>query len=39
MLGNARHKQVATAPHTTGVVRCDRLWEESAELVGHPAGP
>jgi NAD(P)-dependent dehydrogenase (short-subunit alcohol dehydrogenase family) len=27
-------KQVMTAPHTTDVVRCDRLWDESARLVG-----
>jgi NAD(P)-dependent dehydrogenase (short-subunit alcohol dehydrogenase family) len=27
-------KQVATAPHTTDVARCDRLWDESARLVG-----
>jgi NAD(P)-dependent dehydrogenase (short-subunit alcohol dehydrogenase family) len=29
-----RRKQVTTAPHTTDTVRCDRLWEESARLVG-----
>ena len=27
-------KQVATAPHTTDLARCDRLWDESARLVG-----
>lgn len=27
-------KQVTTAPHTTDVARCDRLWDESARLVG-----
>ncbi|WP_020577160.1 SDR family NAD(P)-dependent oxidoreductase [Actinopolymorpha alba] len=26
--------QVATAPHTTDGTRCDRLWDESARLVG-----
>jgi NAD(P)-dependent dehydrogenase (short-subunit alcohol dehydrogenase family) len=26
--------QVATAPHTTDIARCDRLWDESARLVG-----
>jgi NAD(P)-dependent dehydrogenase (short-subunit alcohol dehydrogenase family) len=26
-----------TAPHTTDIGRCDRLWEESARLVGLPA--
>jgi hypothetical protein len=39
-VGRARvvvgRKQIATAPHTTDVVRCDRLWEESARLVGLP---
>ncbi|MCI2420876.1 SDR family NAD(P)-dependent oxidoreductase [Saccharopolyspora sp. K220] len=29
-------KQVPTAPHTTDVHRCDRLWNESARLVGLP---
>ncbi|BCB90779.1 SDR family NAD(P)-dependent oxidoreductase [Phytohabitans suffuscus] len=28
---------VGTAPHTTDVARCDRLWDESARLVGLPA--
>ena len=32
---------VTTAPHTTDhttdPVRCDRLWDESARLVGEPA--
>lgn len=27
-----------TAGHTTDTARCDRLWEESARLVGLPAG-
>jgi len=27
-------KPVATAPHTTDLARCDRLWDESARLVG-----
>jgi hypothetical protein len=27
-------KQVETAPHTTDVARCDRLWDASAHLVG-----
>jgi NAD(P)-dependent dehydrogenase (short-subunit alcohol dehydrogenase family) len=27
-------KEVRTAPHTTDVARCDRLWDESARLVG-----
>jgi NAD(P)-dependent dehydrogenase (short-subunit alcohol dehydrogenase family) len=27
-------RQVATAPHTTDLARCDRLWDESARLVG-----
>lgn len=26
--------QVETAPHTRDVARCDRLWDESARLVG-----
>jgi len=26
--------QVPTAPHTTDVARCDRLWDDSARLVG-----
>ncbi len=34
-----RHKEVTTAPHTTDVTRCDRLWDESALLVGLPAMP
>jgi NAD(P)-dependent dehydrogenase (short-subunit alcohol dehydrogenase family) len=29
-----QRKQVSTAPHTTDVMRCDRLWDESARLVG-----
>lgn len=29
-------KQVPTAPHTTDVTRCDRLWNESARLVSLP---
>ncbi|RDI49012.1 SDR family NAD(P)-dependent oxidoreductase [Nocardia mexicana] len=32
-----RRKAVRTAPHTTDTARLDRLWEESAELVGLPA--
>jgi NAD(P)-dependent dehydrogenase (short-subunit alcohol dehydrogenase family) len=28
---------VETAPHTTDIGRCSRLWEESARLVGLPA--
>ncbi|HEY0450619.1 SDR family NAD(P)-dependent oxidoreductase [Actinophytocola sp.] len=32
-----RRKEVPTAPHTTDVTRCDRLWDESARLVGLPA--
>lgn len=27
---------VETAPHTTDIARCDRLWEESARLTGLP---
>jgi NAD(P)-dependent dehydrogenase (short-subunit alcohol dehydrogenase family) len=27
-------KEVETAPHTTDVARCDRLWDASAHLVG-----
>ena len=27
-------KQTTTASHTTDVARCDRLWDESARLVG-----
>jgi NAD(P)-dependent dehydrogenase (short-subunit alcohol dehydrogenase family) len=30
-------RAVATAPHTTDVARCDRLWDASARLVGLPA--
>ncbi len=26
--------QVLTAPHTTNIARCDRLWDDSARLVG-----
>ncbi|GAA3763418.1 SDR family oxidoreductase [Plantactinospora mayteni] len=29
-----KRRQVSTAPHTTDVARCDRLWDESARLVG-----
>lgn len=29
-----KRKQVPTASHTTDIARCDRLWEESARLVG-----
>ncbi|GAA1697107.1 SDR family oxidoreductase [Fodinicola feengrottensis] len=29
-----KRKQVPTAPHTTDKARCDRLWDESARLVG-----
>jgi NAD(P)-dependent dehydrogenase (short-subunit alcohol dehydrogenase family) len=29
-----QRKQVTTAPHTTDPARCDRLWDESARLVG-----
>jgi NAD(P)-dependent dehydrogenase (short-subunit alcohol dehydrogenase family) len=29
-----RRKQTTTASHTTDVARCDRLWNESARLVG-----
>ncbi|MGI8333825.1 SDR family NAD(P)-dependent oxidoreductase [Actinomadura scrupuli] len=31
-----RRQQVPTAPHTTDLTRCDRLWDESARLVGLP---
>ncbi|GLW06452.1 short-chain dehydrogenase [Microtetraspora sp. NBRC 13810] len=31
-----RREQVPTAPHTTDAERCDRLWAESARLVGLP---
>jgi hypothetical protein len=27
-------EQVAAASHSTGIARCDRLWDESARLVG-----
>jgi hypothetical protein len=30
----AGREQVVTAPHTTDVARCDRLWDESARLAG-----
>jgi NAD(P)-dependent dehydrogenase (short-subunit alcohol dehydrogenase family) len=30
-------RAVETAPHTTDVERCDRLWDETARLVGLPA--
>jgi NAD(P)-dependent dehydrogenase (short-subunit alcohol dehydrogenase family) len=29
-------KEVTTAPHTTDVARCDRLWDETARLVDLP---
>jgi NAD(P)-dependent dehydrogenase (short-subunit alcohol dehydrogenase family) len=29
-----KRRQVTTAPHTTDPERCDRLWDESARLVG-----
>jgi NAD(P)-dependent dehydrogenase (short-subunit alcohol dehydrogenase family) len=29
-----KRRQVPTAPHTTDQARCDRLWDESARLVG-----
>ena len=32
----AKRQEFPTAPHTTDVARCDRLWEESARLVGLP---
>lgn len=32
-----RRKEVGTASHTTDVARRDRLWDESARLVGLPA--
>ncbi|TDE14284.1 SDR family NAD(P)-dependent oxidoreductase [Jiangella asiatica] len=32
-----KRRAVATAPHTTDPARCDRLWDESARLVGQPA--
>jgi NAD(P)-dependent dehydrogenase (short-subunit alcohol dehydrogenase family) len=32
-----KRKAVPTAPHTTDTARCDRLWDESARLVGQPA--
>ncbi len=31
-----QRRQVTTAPHTTDIPRCDRLWDESARLVGLP---
>jgi hypothetical protein len=31
-----QRRQVTTAPHTTDIARCDRLWDESARLVGLP---
>jgi NAD(P)-dependent dehydrogenase (short-subunit alcohol dehydrogenase family) len=31
-----RRKAVPTAPHTTDVARCDRLWSESARLTALP---
>jgi NAD(P)-dependent dehydrogenase (short-subunit alcohol dehydrogenase family) len=31
-----KRERVKTAPHTTDRERCDRLWEESARLVGLP---
>jgi hypothetical protein len=30
------HTVVETAPHTTDPARCDRLWNDSARLVGLP---
>lgn len=30
-------RKAVTAPHTTDPARCDRLWDESARLVGQPA--
>jgi hypothetical protein len=30
----AGRRQVQTAPHTTDRERCERLWDESARLVG-----
>ncbi|WP_211228535.1 SDR family NAD(P)-dependent oxidoreductase [Glycomyces tenuis] len=32
-----KREAVATAPHTTDPARCDRLWDESARLVGQAA--
>jgi hypothetical protein len=32
-----KRKAVTTAPHTTDPARCDRLWDESARLVGEAA--
>ena len=32
-----KREAVTTAPHTTDPARCDRLWDESARLVGQPA--
>lgn len=32
-----RREAAITAPHTTDVSRCDRLWDASARLVGLPA--
>ncbi|MEO3923106.1 SDR family NAD(P)-dependent oxidoreductase [Micromonosporaceae bacterium B7E4] len=29
-----KRQRVGTAPHTTDTARCDRLWDESARLVG-----
>ncbi|MDP9794158.1 NAD(P)-dependent dehydrogenase (short-subunit alcohol dehydrogenase family) [Catenuloplanes nepalensis] len=31
-----KRRPVTTAPHTTDAARCDRLWAESARLVGEP---
>jgi hypothetical protein len=31
-----KRQAVPTAPHTTDATRCDRLWDESARLVGLP---
>jgi NAD(P)-dependent dehydrogenase (short-subunit alcohol dehydrogenase family) len=31
-------RAVGTAPHTTDIERCDRLWDASARLVGLPGG-
>jgi len=32
-----KRARVPTAPHTTDVARCDRLWEDSARLAGLPS--
>ncbi|PSL05922.1 NAD(P)-dependent dehydrogenase (short-subunit alcohol dehydrogenase family) [Haloactinopolyspora alba] len=33
-----KRRAVSTARHTTDPARCDRLWDETARLVGEPAG-